>query len=169
MLLYKPGTNPSLVLYTWYLILFLLFCCCQSKTHLLFSRNVPSTRKHGNDLADHFGLDIPENTAQTITNCLRSWLTSLLVYGDKRCFRNIETFYINVCLVFRGKLTNMNNENILMSNSRQKFIWNSFPLIPPSFMSPTQTQQHPATGHIWIACQLQINKQTGEEKMKIQS
>ena len=36
-------------------------------------------------------------------------------------------------------------------------------------MSPTQTQQHPAAGHIWIACQLQINKQTGAAKMKIQS
>ena len=51
--------------------------------------------------------------AQTITNCLWSWLTSLLVYGDKWFFGNIETFYINLCLVFWGKLTNMNNGNIL--------------------------------------------------------
>ena len=32
-------------------------------------------------------------------------------------------------------------------------------------MSPTQTQRHPATDHIWIACQLQINKQTGAAKL----
>lgn len=86
-----------------------------------------------------------EERRQTITNCLWSWLTSLLVYGDKRSFGNIGTFYINLCLVFRGKLTNMNNENILMSNSRQKFIWNSFPLIPPSYVAHSD----PATPGNW--------------------
>ena len=54
-----------------------------------------------------------------------------------------------------------------MSNSRQKFIWNSFPLIPPSYVAHSDPAT-PGTGHIWIACQLQINKQTGEAKMKIQ-
>ena len=57
--------------------------------------------------------DSREERRQTITNCFWSWLTSLLVYGDKRFFGNIETFYINLCLVFWGKLTNMNNGNIL--------------------------------------------------------
>ena len=54
-----------------------------------------------------------------------------------------------------------------MSNSREKFIWNSFPLIPPSYVAHSDPAT-PGTGHIWIACQLQINKQTGEAKIKIQ-
>ena len=58
-----------------------------------------------------------------------------------------------------------------MSNTRQKFIWNSFPavltlLCRPLAIFPAETRRHP-TDHIWIACQLQINKRTGTAKQEI--